>query len=129
MATPVIRAIWSDFERPMVKQQDGDITRDVEIEAIKNSIANILTTNPGSRRMVPEFAVNINKLLFEPIDEITARMIGETLLDGINTWDDRVQVQSLSIIPNHDYNQYDCSLNFMLITSQNIQTIDFILSS
>ena len=122
-------AVWSDFERSMVQQQDGDITRDTEIEAIKNSIANILTTNPGSRRMLPEFAVNINRLLFEPLDEITARMIGETLLDSIQTWDDRVNVESLAIIPDYENNQYSCRLDFRVVTSRNIQTIDFILSS
>lgn len=122
-------AVWSDFERSMEKQQDGDVTRDTEIEAVKNSIANILTTNPGSRRMLPEFAVNINKLLFEPMDEITARMIGETLLDAINTWDDRVNVEGLDIIPNYDHNQYDCKLSFRIVTSREVQIINFILST
>jgi phage baseplate assembly protein W len=57
------------------KQADGDVQRDVDVEAIFNSIENIVLTTQGERRMLPTFASNLKRLLFEPIDETTARLI------------------------------------------------------
>jgi phage baseplate assembly protein W len=76
-------AYYSDIDLQFTKQRSGDITKDEDENAIENSIINILSTMQGSRRMLPEFAVNVNTLLFEPLDEITAYDIGENIFEAI----------------------------------------------
>ncbi|MCK4500552.1 GPW/gp25 family protein, partial [Candidatus Babeliales bacterium] len=69
-------------------------------------------------------------MLFEPIDRETARRIAEAILEGIEIWEDRIEVTGFDIEPRHDQNMYRCRINFIVLGS-NInkeQQIDFVLS-
>lgn len=105
---------WKDIDINFYRQQDGDIKSDYHIEAVKNSIENILRTMPGWRRMLPEFASNLWHILFEPMDEQTANEIGERLLEAIQIWDNRVTVHNIHINANYQYYQYEISLTFSI---------------
>ena len=120
-------AIYSDFDAELEIQQDGDILRDLENEAIRNSLINIINTRQGSRRMLPEFAVGLMDVLFEPMDDTTAREIGNRIFGAIELWDDRVVVEVLNINQNFDKGHYEITLDFRLKTSRVIQTVNFIL--
>ena len=122
-------SIYSDVDISLPRQTDGDITRDIDTEAVKNSLKNIVNTMQGSRRMLPEFAVDIHRLLFEPIDPITARSIGERLLKTIKYWDDRVQVNNIDIEPRYDTNSYRVRLNFTVLSKTEEESIDFVLKA
>jgi phage baseplate assembly protein W len=119
---------WSDFDDSFGKQSDGDIQKDSDITAIFNSLTNILRTVQGERRMVPTFASNLSQLLFEPIDDVTARRIAESLLEAIKIWEDRIEVTGFDIEPRYDENLYRCRLNFVIVGSDEIETVDFILT-
>ncbi len=119
---------WSDYDDNFSRQSDGDVQKDSDVDAIFNSIRNIILTIQGERRMVPTFASNVTRLLFEPIDEITAKLIAEGLLEAINVWDDRVQITGFDIEPREDESYYRCRLNFLIIGSDQTETIDFVLT-
>jgi phage baseplate assembly protein W len=120
-------AFYSDVDIKLEAQTDGDITRDKEYDAVINSLTNIFNTVPGSRRMLPEFALDIWRLLFEPMDEETAFRIGNEFLRAINIWDDRVTVQNIHVHANYDVNQYEVKLTFNIESRREVETIDFIL--
>jgi len=124
MATNIV---YSDFDINITRQTDGDLTKNTGFNAVKNSVTNIISTIQGSRRMLPEFAINIHRLLFEPIDEITAQVIAENVIEGINYWDDRIEVVGFDIEPRYDLGEYRCRMNAKIITSKEVETIDFIL--
>jgi phage baseplate assembly protein W len=107
-------AIYSDIDIELSMQTDGDITRDIEENAIINSLTNIINTMQGTRRMLPTFASTSQKLLFEPIDENTSNLIRNRLVDSIYRWEDRVIVDVLYINPYHDQNMYKCLLKFKI---------------
>jgi phage baseplate assembly protein W len=46
-------------------------------------LGNILSTIQGSRRMLPQFALNSNNVLFDQMDEITAYELGDRVLEAI----------------------------------------------
>ena len=120
-------AIYSDFDASLDMQQDGDITRDLEEEAIRNSLINIINTRQGSRRMLPEFAINLMDLLFEPMDDTTAYEIGNRIFGAIERWDDRIIVRDLNIHQDYDKGEYDITLEFILKSSRKVETVNFIL--
>jgi phage baseplate assembly protein W len=122
------QAFYSDVDIEMLPQTDGDITRDVEYEAVINSLKNIFNTIPGTRRMLPDFAVDIWGYLFEPMDEDTALRIGNDFLRAIETWDDRVIVQNIHVHANYDNNQYEVKLTFRIQSTRQEATVNFILS-
>jgi phage baseplate assembly protein W len=105
--------------------------KDTDYDAIKNSLENIISTIQGSRRMLPTFAMDIHKLLFEPIDEITADLIGNRLVESIEVWDDRVLIDGLEIEPKYDDNMYKCRMKFQILGLETPDsdplTINFIL--
>lgn len=122
------RVYWSDTDDSLARQSDGDVQRDTDVNAIFNSLRNIILTVQGERRMLPTFASNITKLLFEPIDPITARLIAENLLDSIRIWENRIEVTGFDIEPRADENFYRCRLNFVVVGSDEVETIDFVLT-
>ena len=107
-------AVYSDVDIGFTQQTDGDIKRVVEIDAIKNSLNNIVSTMQGSRRMIPEFAILLHEVLFDPMDEDTARIIGERILEGIEFWDDRIEITGIKIEPKYDINEYRINLSFKI---------------
>lgn len=119
---------YSDYDGTFKRQSDGDVKKDADVDAIFNSITNIILTTQGERRMLPTFASNIKRLLFEPIDEITARLIAENLLDAIKIWDNRINVTGFDIEPLYDENSYRCRLNFTIKSSDNVESVNFILT-
>lgn len=120
-------AFYSDIDIQLLPQTDGDYTRDVEYDAVINSLTNIFNTRPGARRMLPEFAINIWSLLFEPMDEETAFKIGQDFLGAIEIWDDRVITENIHVHANYDTNQYEVKLTFRVEARRETETVEFIL--
>ncbi len=120
-------SIYSDVDIELSKATDGDITRDNDVDAIINSLNNIVSTMQGSRRFLPEFAQDLWSMLFEPLDEESARIIGERLLEAIITWEDRVEITKIDITPDFDQNLYNIRINFLIKPIEEETSIDFIL--
>lgn len=123
-------AVYSDIDIELSQATDGDILRDTDEEAIINSLTNIINTLQGSRRMLPEFAASTQRLLFEPIDESTSGLIRSRMIDSVNRWDDRVEVEGLYIDPIYDQNMYKCLMKFRIkgfVGVRGIREIRFIL--
>ncbi len=95
MAIPT--AVYSDVDIELSQATDGDILRETDEDAVINSITNIINTLQGSRRMLPEFAASMQRLLFEPIDDSTSGLIRQRLIENIYRWDDRVDVEEIFI--------------------------------
>ncbi len=121
-------ATYSDVEMLLDRQPDGDILREIDVKAILNSLTNIIQTIQGERRMLPTFASPIAGLIFEPIDEITAEIIANYLIQSINYWEDRIELTGFDIEPLPDQNQYRCRITFVVLGSDKTESIDFILS-
>jgi phage baseplate assembly protein W len=106
---------------------DGDLKKDVDIDAVINSLNNIVSTVQGSRRMLPEFAQYLWELLFEPMDATTARELGQGILEAVRTWDDRIVVEGIDIMPDYDNNEYRCVMTFRIKPIEQQESVEFIL--
>ena len=123
-----ITYVWSDVDAEMAKDASGDIKKDTNVDAILNSLKNILGTDQGTRRMLPRFAADLKSLLFEPMDHITARLLGQRILGSIKYWEDRISIDGIDIEPSYDEGLYRCRLSYTIIGSDVRESIDFILS-
>jgi phage baseplate assembly protein W len=79
--------------------------------------------------MLPEFAQDLWGLLFEPMDTETARAIGSQILEAVRTWENRVDVTAINIVPDYDNNIYKISMTFTIKPLRVEETIDFVLFS
>jgi phage baseplate assembly protein W len=121
--------VYSDLDIEFTRASDGDVTKDKDTTAILNSLSNIASTLQGSRRMLPEFAQDLWGLLFEPMDTETARAIGSQILEAVRTWENRVDVTAINIVPDYDNNIYKISMTFTIKPLRVEETIDFVLFS
>lgn len=106
--------LYSDINIELEKNLSGDIKKETEEEAVKNSLINIGETVQGFRRMQPDFALNAYNLLFDPMDDTTAKELGEYMDDAIQRWDDRIVVQQIHVHKNFQKHQYDITIYYYI---------------
>lgn len=75
----------------------GDFTRTKDINAILNSWNNILLTPRRSYPYDPEYGSDLYKMVFEPLDDITAARIQDETVSAIRRYDDRADIESVNI--------------------------------
>ncbi len=105
---------WKDFDITLHTKQDGDVNDFIDEKAVMSSLGNIFRTLQGSRRMLPAFAMNLYKLLFELIDHQTARDIGNIIVGTIAQWEDRAVLKKVRVIPDDINNKYDIRIEFVV---------------
>lgn len=89
----------------------------INVEAVMNSVLNILSTLPGERLNLPEFGVDIESELFQPMDYITATAIYTKLYDAISRWEPRVKInqKTSQVIPHEDEHLYEVNLYYYIV--------------
>lgn len=106
---------YSDIDLSLDKQRDGDIRKDIDIEAVKNSIRNIAETIQGHRVMRPEFAFNGYNMLFEPITKETGNIFGNLMWQSIERWEPRVVIERIHVETKPDDHLYQLYVYFYVI--------------
>ena len=98
--------------------------------AIARSIRNIVFTLPGEQFFNPSFGSRITESLFENIDDITATVIVDEIRESIETYEDRVQLDSVEAFPNFENNSFDVTITYEII-GRNVpaQELQFVLQS
>ena len=120
--------IYSDINLDLTQQTDGDITKDTEFAAVENSIANIVATFQGGRRMLPTFALGIYNMLFEPMDDLSSNRLGNDILGAIKQWDDRVSVENVHVDANYGLGQYEIRITYNIKdTSEETHIVDYVI--
>jgi phage baseplate assembly protein W len=98
--------------------EHGDIKVLREIEAIKNSINNIIKTRRGEKPFNPKFGCDLQSYLFEPIDGITKASIRDEINYSIVVHEPRVSVQEITVEGFPDRNAYEITIKVLLINQQ-----------
>ena len=105
---------WKDIDINFERKNNGDLVDMINEFAIGNSLSNIFITMVGSRRMLPEFAMPIHNMLFEPVDEFTAGRLAEMIWDAVERWETRIVIEGLDIKAHEDKNLYEINLNYYI---------------
>lgn len=93
-----------------------DIVTDVNNNAIRNSIYNILSTMPGQKILNPEFGLNLTQWLFTNLSETNASLIKFKISQQISRYEPRVTLDKVEVVPDYENNQYNISIYFNNIT-------------
>jgi len=96
--------------------------------AIARSIRNIVFTNPGEKFFNQNFGSRVSKLLFENIDEITSIEIQNEIENSIISYEPRVSLREVSVVPNYDENSFDVTIIYRIIGIDiSDQQLEFVL--
>jgi len=106
--------VWSDLNDSLVTDNQGNILKAINVEAVKVSIRNMLGTYRGERIFLPEFGSNLGDVLFDPISTSFIDRIASDLKENIEIWDDRVSVSGVDIKADTDRNYVEITVNFTI---------------
>ena len=110
------------------KSGSKDITKVVDVAAVKRSVRNLILTNEGEKPFHPEIGSCIRCILFELMSPITAYVLSLKVEDVIENFEPRARLQSVRATPNLDKNAYECTIEFYVINAPTeLVTMDVLL--
>lgn len=86
--------------RPLRFDSRGMLMRNENIDAIRASVREVLTTIPGERPMRPSFGSRLRTRVFEPNDELLVRLVSDDCAEAIARHEPRVRFLSAVIVRN-----------------------------
>lgn len=104
--------IYSDFNGNFEKTNRRDISIHKNINAIRESIKNIILTPRGSELMDPNFGCGIHNLLFSPNDKITEDIMKDIIKRDLLNYEPRISVKSIKI--NSEDSKIDISVSYFI---------------
>jgi len=86
------------FNFPFVIDDNGRSSVTNEENHIKNLIEQLLFTSTGERVNRPNFGTGINRILFEPNNDVLAMSVDTLIQSSLNLWlDHLIMVESVSV--------------------------------
>lgn len=114
--------IYSDLDLTFNKVPGTkDVARKYNEQAVIRSIRNLLSTNLYERLFQPDIGSSLNKLLFEPVTQVTAILIQNEIARVIGNYEPRAQISQLNVTASPDSNSFNVSL-YVIIGNQTTPT-------
>lgn len=120
--------MWQDMNLGFSLQSTGDLYVDTDVQAIRNSLRNILLTLPGSRRRNAKFAFGIQKYLEEYLDNETFAEVKSQIHAYLLKFEDRAVITDIIIQKTDDEKGLYVQINFYPVNQEEqLATLSFIL--
>lgn len=107
--------LYSDFLNNLEQNPvTGFLARVTNVEAVKQSIRNLVLTNVNERPYQPYIGSKIRTLLFDPIDSITEETLRLTIEETVRQ-EPRAQLSHIKIEGDPTFNGYLVTIVFSMI--------------
>jgi len=97
IASVIAGGVYTDIHNSFLHPIKNDIMIARDLDAIFNSLKNIILTPRGSRAFFPEFGTAVGGLLFENADWATAYRIEKEIADAIGKFEPRMQEYQVKV--------------------------------
>jgi|TARA_R100000030_G_scaffold74267_1_gene57512 hypothetical protein len=111
-STRLYKDLALSFERNAATK---DVIIKKDVDAVKQSVRNLIMTNHYERPFHPEIGSGISQLLFEPLDPITSNSLTRVIGEVITNFEPRAQVVAVDSRPDPDSNSYEVTISFRVI--------------
>ena len=132
MRSPIVKDIYfSDLDTMFTQSPiNDDVLNITNLESIKRSVRNIVSTNKGERNLDPEFGSHVRSYLFEPDSDIIRYAIQEEIFLQLENFEPRIDV--LSVIVSNTSEEIDnhellVTIEFTVINSQTTVSLNLVL--
>jgi phage baseplate assembly protein W len=120
--------LWSDFSLSMIPSVfTKDITRLTDLDALSQSVKNLILTRRGERPFSPNLGSDIYALLFEPIDKFTSIDMRDAIIETLANYEPRVDIIDLVVSGEEDKNRYSVTLAYKAKNEEVAREISFYL--
>ena len=98
--------------------------------AIARSVRNLVQTIQGERPFQPVLGSNVQNLLFDNMDKLTASAINQEIINTIENYEPRVEMGEVTVEPNYDNNEFQVSVQYYIVgIDVPEQELSFVLES
>ena len=124
-ASRVARRWFTDIDINMKNHPTtGDVVLKYDLNAIKSSVRNLVSTNYYERPFKPGVGVNLRGMMFE-LDNTDILVFEEGIERLINTFEPRVSISN--VITSADRHELDVTIHFTVGNSPEPHSLDIIL--
>jgi phage baseplate assembly protein W len=102
---------------------DGDILKKRDANAVKQSLKNLLLTNRFEKPYRPQYGADLGGLLFELMDGNTGNEMIARIKSAINRYEPRAKVLDLKVVASPDYNSVSVIIEFRVVQTGFIDTL------
>lgn len=121
--------VYSDLDLAFsINPITGDISPVTDINAVKNSIKNILLTSFHDRPFNPDYGSGAAALLFEPADTFTIMELESVIEKAINNHEPRATDVYVNVTDDSDSNAYRVTVGFRVFYDTSINEVNFFLT-
>lgn len=117
--------IYSDIINNMERNPlTNDVGMAINSQSVKDSLLSLINTNFTERPYQPEIGSDINALLFENVDFITANSLEALIIQLIDNFEPRVNLQQVIATPIPDRNIFELKIIYYIINNlDNVETM------
>ena len=95
-------AVSLGLKLPMTFDNGHNALTKTTLEAVKQNVLNLCSTELGERVMQPNLGVSIKKYLFEPFSEDLVIQVQDTIVESMNFWLPFVQLNDIRVKMSDD---------------------------
>jgi phage baseplate assembly protein W len=123
------QSLYADFKKNLaISPISKDLALIKDDEAVKQSIKNLVLTDPGERLMQPFIGGGIRALLFENITPAVLNLIENLVKSTISTYEPRADIINVSASSKYDDNTVNVVVNFYIRNTNEPIKLDLILT-
>lgn len=120
--------LYTDFDFNFIANpNNGDVSKKVDTEAVKQSVRNLILTNRGERPFQPFLGSNVRGLLFELGDPFTALELQKEITNTIDNFEPRVELIDVRVTDELDNNRFKIQIYFAIVSTGQQENVDFYL--
>jgi len=120
--------LYSDFHKDLrISPISKDIALLKDEDAVKESIKNLILTDPGERLMQPYIGGGIRSLLFENITPGVLKVIESRCADTIKIYEPRAELIDVTASSFYDDNKVNVNIRFYIKNVDRPIALDLIL--
>ena len=126
MAT--LKKIYSDIDLTFTASPStGDISISYDEQSVIRSVRNLLMTNFYERPFQPTLGSNLNGLLFEQINAITASSLETEITNVIQNYEPRAIIDKVEVVAIADANAFHVNLSFFIGNNTTPSAVNILL--
>ena len=112
--------LYRDIDLSFQKRTTGDIFKKSDAAAVKQAVKNLLMTNFGEKPFQPKYGGNLNGLLFELADDVTADDIEIAVSNAITVYEPRAKIIKITVDVDTDVNSAGVKVEFQIVNTEEI---------
>lgn len=120
--------LYRDFNANFLRHPvTGKLVTVSDVNAVKQSIRNLIATNQGERLYQPLVGSDVRSLLFENIDAVTVDIARRLVREAIENYEPRATVLGVEVFEDNTGNGIVININFTVDNSQEAVDLDITL--